>query len=500
MSFVYPRKYVAMASSSSESYLYEQIASEIRQQVHQRVLQPGDRLPSVRKMSQLKRVSISTVLQAYMHLEDMGLVDVRPQSGYYVRQQLRNLPPEPTIRPFPLSTPSTPVNVISLVEDVVNAAQYADFAPLGGAVPAPELLPMNKISKIFASLARTEMQEISRYEPSVGNLELRRQIALRAMDWSDVGGRVIVPDDVVISCGATEAINLCLRAVARTGDTIAVESPCYFGILRIIESLGMKALEIPTDPRTGIALDALETAMKEHRIKACILTANFSNPLGSCMPDEQKHRLAALAARYEVPVIEDDIYGDISFNDRRPRPLQSFDKAGWVMLCSSFAKTISPGLRVGFIIPGRFYTPVTQLKIATTLATSTLPQLVLATFLQSGGYEHHLRSLRKSFAMQVQQVTEAVGRYFPQGTKVTRPQGGYLLWVELPETVDAVRLHQDALQHNISIAPGRIFSERPEYRHFIRLSCGYPFSPMLDEALKTLGRLTQQQIELAKVK
>jgi DNA-binding transcriptional MocR family regulator len=476
-----------------ETHLYEQIAAEIRQQVMQRVLQPGERLPSVRKLSQMKQVSISTVLQAYIQLEDMGLVAARPQSGYYVRTQLRDLPPEPTIRRFAPRAPSAPVNVITLVEDVINAAQYADFAPLGGAVPAPELLPLAKISKIFAAIARTEFQEISRYEPAAGNEELRRQLALRAMDWEGVGGKVIHADDVIISCGATEAINLCVRAVAKPGATIAVESPCYFGVLRIIEGLGMKALEIPADPRTGISLDHLETAMKLGSIAACVITANFSNPTGSCMPDENKRALASMAARYEIPIIEDDIYGDTPFDDhttrKRPRPLYSFDRAGWTMLCSSYSKTVSPGLRVGFIMPGRFYQEVFRLKIATSLATSTLPQLVLAKFLQSGGYEHHLRGLRKAFAAQVGRLIQAVGEYFPDGTKATRPQGGYVVWVELPERVNAVRLHQAALQHNISIAPGPIFSDRPEYGHYIRLNCGYPYSPQIDTALATLGQI-----------
>ncbi len=473
-----------------ETHLYEQIAREIQRQVHQRVLQPGDRLPSVRRMSEQKSVSISTVLQAYMHLEDMGLVDARPQSGYYVRMQLRNLPPEPTIRRF-APTPAAPVNVISLVEDVINAAQYADFAPLGGAVPSPELLPLTKISKLFASIARTEVQEISRYETSGGNIELRRQIALRAMDWGSVGAPITAADEVVISCGATEAMHLCLRAVARAGDTIAVESPCYFGVLRIIEGLGMKALEIPTDPRTGIALDHLETAMKQGLVSACVLTPNFNNPLGSCMPDNHKAATAALAARYSIPVIEDDIYGDLYFGEKRPKPLQSFDREGMVMLCASFSKTISPGLRVGFIVPGRFHKEVFHQKIATSLATSTLPQLVLARFLQNGGYEHHLRSMRKSLQSQVQQTIQAVGEHFPEGTKVTRPQGGYVVWVELPEHVNAVTLHQRALQEKISIAPGPIFSKKQEYYHYIRLNCGFPFSSGIDEALTTLGRLAQ---------
>lgn len=470
--------------------LYEQIADEIQRQVHEHILRPGDRLPSVRKMSRQKGVSISTVLQAYMQLEDMGMINARPQSGYYVSERLRSLPPEPKIRRFSPS-PERPSHVISLVEDLINATHIADFAPLGGAVPSPELLPLAKLSKLFASIARTSVQDISRYEPAAGNLELRRQIALRQNDHNNVGMPVVSPDNVIISCGATEGLNLCLRAVAKPGDTIAVESPCYFGVLRIIEGLGMNALEIPTDPRTGISLDHLAAAMKEGNVQACVLVPNFNNPLGCLMPDINKMTVARLAERYQVPIIEDDIYGDIYFGDKRPKPLQCFDASGLVMLVSSFSKTLSPGLRVGYIVPGHYYQEVLHQKISTSLATSTLPQLVLAKFLQNGGYDHHLRAMRRSLQHQVQKMIQAVGEYFPAGTKVTRPEGGYVLWVELPEHINTVDLHSRALEQKISIAPGSIFSKKQEYEHFIRLNCGYPITPEINAALVTLGALVR---------
>lgn len=469
-----------------DAHLYEQIANEIRRQIDQSVLQAGDRLPSVRKLSQQKSVSISTVLQAYMHLEDVGMIEAKPQSGYYVRLRQRNLPPEPTIRRF-APKPAPVVNVVTLVEDLINAAHYADFVPLGAAVPSPELLPITKISKLYAQIARSEIQSIARYEHPGGNIELRRQIALRAMDW----GSVHTPDEIITTIAATEALNICLRAVAREGDTIAVESPCYFGILRVIEGLGMKALEIPTDPKSGISLESLEPVLKKGSIKACIVVPNFSNPLGCCMPDENKAALAAMAAKYRVPVIEDDVYGDIYFGEKRPRPMKAFDREGWIMLCSSFSKTVSPGLRIGYTFPGRFFEDVYRVKITTNLASPTLPQLVMAKFLQTGGYEHQMRALRKAYSFQVQRVIAAIGEYFPEGTKVTRPSGGFVVWVEFPDYVDSIRLHEEAMKKKISIAPGPIFSRKEEYRSFVRLNCGYPWSERFEQAFTTLGGLAR---------
>ncbi|MCU0426773.1 MAG: PLP-dependent aminotransferase family protein [Candidatus Kapabacteria bacterium] len=473
--------------SAPELHLYEQIAEEIRTQIEHRVLQPGNRLPSVRKLSRQKGVSISTVLQAYMNLEDVGIIEARPQSGYYVRQQFRNMPPEPSIQRF-APKPKPVKNVVTLVEDLINTYQYSDFVPLGAAMPAPDLLPITKISKLYASLARSEMHKIARYEHPTGNVELRRQIVLRAMDW----GGLFAPDDVITTGAATEALTLCLRAVAGEGDTIAVESPCYFGILRVIEGLGMKALEIPTDPKSGISLESLEPVMRKRQVKALVVVANFSNPLGCCMPDENKARLAALAAEYEIPIIEDDVYGEIYFSVKRPRPLKAFDDAGWVMLCDSFSKTVSPGLRVGYTIPGRFYENVYRLKIASTLASPTLPQLVMAKFLQTGGYEHQMRALRKAFSVQIQKTITAVGEYFPEGTKVTRPTGGFVVWVECPAKLDAITLHGEAMREKISIAPGPAFSKTEQYNHFIRLNCGYPWTDRLDDAVRTLGRLAAE--------
>jgi DNA-binding transcriptional MocR family regulator len=289
-----------------------------------------------------------------------------------------------------------------------------------------------------------------------------------------------------------EALNLCLRAVAKPGDVIAIESPAFYGTLQVIESLGMRALEIPTDPRNGIVLDALASALRRQKIRACLFVLNFSNPLGSCMPDTDKKALVELLARREIPLIEDDIYGDLYFAERRPRTAKAYDRQGLVLLCSSFSKTLAPGYRVGWTAPGRFKLQVESLKFTSSMATTTAPQMAIADFLQSGGYERYLRKIRRILMTQVQQMSNAVGRYFPAGTKVTRPQGGYVIWVELPHGVDSLELHRRALAQKISIAPGPIFSAKQKYKNFIRLSCGLPWSEKIDGAVRKLGELIRK--------
>ncbi len=296
----------------------------------------------------------------------------------------------------------------------------------------------------------------------------------------------------MITNGCMEALNICLRAVTKPGDTVAIDSPCYFGILQCLDSLGLKALEIPTHPRDGVSLEALSYALDTQPIKACLFVLNFSNPLGSSMPDAQKERLVALLAEHDVPLIEDDIYGDLAFDGTRPRMAKAFDRTGRVLLCDSFSKTLAPGYRVGWCAPGRWLARVEQLKLVTSVATATLPQMAIADFLANGGYNHHLRRIRRLYAEKVGQMSRAVSASFPAGTRLTRPAGGYVLWVELPPAVNSLELFDRALAAGVSIAPGPIFSAKGKFRNFIRLNCGIPWSPEVERAVERLGRLARQ--------
>ncbi|WP_224362803.1 aminotransferase-like domain-containing protein [Hyalangium versicolor] len=466
--------------------LYEQVAERLGDAISAGTLRPGERLPSVRELSTRERVSISTVLQAYLHLESMGLVETRPQSGHYVRRRERPLPAEPQMSR--LVTTASPVSVSAMVARMYRAANDPRMVQLGTAAPSLELLPIQRLNRELAALARKEGAKGMAYDMPPGSPELRRQLARRALEW----GCALGAEDFITTIGGSEAIHLCLVAVARTGDTIAVESPAYYGTLRAIEALGLKAVEIPSHPRHGMELEALEAVLNKRRVAAVLVVPSFSNPLGSCMPEENRQRLVRMLAERDIALIEDDIYGDLYFGEERPRPCKAFDTEGNVLLCGSFSKSLAPGYRVGWVAPGRYRERVELLKFAQTCATTTLPQLAIARFLQGGGYDRHLRALRRRVATQVARMTEAIVEHFPEGTRVTRPTGGLLLWVELPSQVDALTLQTRALEVGISIAPGPIFSAQGQhYSHFIRLNCGHPWSPRIEAAMSTLGSLAR---------
>jgi DNA-binding transcriptional MocR family regulator len=474
------------AISIAEAPRYVRLAETVAKLIGAGTLRPGERVPSVRKAAQQHRVSVTTVLEAYVQLESRGLIEARPKSGYFVRPQLLRAVPEPVTSRPPRA--ASPVRVASLQSRLFDAARMPELVPFGAAYPGTENLPAAKLSRIMAAVTRQAGPAGLAYDMPPGAELLRRQVARRALE----AGSQLTPEEIITTCGGTEALALCLRAVAKPGETVAVESPTYFGVLQAIEGLGLKALEIPTHPRHGMDVDALEITLRRTRIAACLAVTNFSNPLGSLMPEAHKQRLLELLTRREIPLIEDDINGELVHEGPRPRTVHSYDRAGLVLLCGSFAKTLAPGYRVGWVAPGRFFEQVKTLKFTSTLATPTLPQLAIAEYLAHGGYEHHLRSLRRRLAGQLERVSAAVTASFPSGIKLARPTGGFVLWVELPRTVSALALHERALAEGISIAPGPMFSARQGYQHFIRLNCGHAWSERFARAIDRLAVLVKE--------
>jgi len=472
-----------MASAKShDSFLYEEIASGITELIHQGTYRAGERIPSVRQMSQQKDVSISTVLQAYFVLENKGLIESRPQSGYYVRMPETGQLPEPEI-----SSPGLDPSHVSLHElmmMIIRDALNPDLIQLGAAMPNLELLPTDRLNRILSRLARQSGEQAHQYELPPGLEELRVQIAQRALNY----GCHFSPNDLVITSGGIEAIDLCLHAVCKPGDIVAIESPMYFGTLQSLEVHGVRALEIPTHQRDGISLDALQFAIEHNPIKAVLVISNFNNPLGSCIPDEKKKELVELLAVHNIPLIENDVSGEIYFTDKRPQVAKAYDKQGLVMLCSSFSKDISPALRVGWVAPGRYKAEVEWLKFTSSTATATLSQMAIAEFLESGGYDHHLRTIRREYENNVNLLSQAVTRYFPPETRVTRPTGGFVLWVQLPENVDSLEIYKLALQNNITITPGYLFSPTNQFSNFIRLNAA-AWSYPIERAVEKLGEM-----------
>lgn len=462
---------------------YEQLAAEISAQIHAGVLRPGDRVPSVRKTSVARAISPGTVLQAYGLLEDRGEIHTRPRSGYYVSAHWHGLPEEPAISRPPKS--STSVNVSSLVFEVLEAAKSKSIVPLGSAFPSPLLFPMEKLARSLSTSMRRLDPWITVANLAPGSIELRRQIARNYLE----SGFAVPTAEVIVTSGALEALNLCLMAVTRPADVVAIESPAFYASLQAIERMGLKAVEIPTDPREGVNLAALAAALEKHDIKACWFMTNFQNPLGYLMPEENKKALVELLTKHDVPLIEDDVYAELYFGSERPKPAKAFDRKGIVMHCSSFSKCLAPGYRVGWVAAGRYAQAVEQLKLSTTLSASVPAQVAIADYLKHGGYQHHLRTLRHTLAVQQNSLLQAVATHFPKATRLTRPRGGYFVWVELTPTVDVLKLHRLALEQNISIAPGPMFSAQRKFHHCIRLNYGHPWSARMEGAVEKLANL-----------
>lgn len=461
--------------------LYEQYAEEISANIDKGVLRPGDRLPSVRDACRSRHLSAGAVLQAYRLLEDRGQIHARPRSGYYVSASWKGFPPEP--EPSRPASTATSVDVRDLIFELLNTTKSEDFVQFGSAFPDPELFPLAKLARALHAAA-SRMNPLSIYEClPPGSPELRRLIARQYIEW----GCSVPIEEIVITTGALEGLNLCLQAVARAGDLVAIESPAFYAVLEAIERLGLKAVEIATSPSEGVDLAALAAALDRHPIKACWFMTNFQNPLGSLMPEEKKQELAELLARHDVPLIEDDVYGDLCYAGDRPKPAKAFDRKGLVMHCSSFSKCLAPGYRVGWTAPGRYAKQVEREKHMTTLATSAPLQGAIVEFLKHFGYKHHLRKLRHELQARQNQMLHAVAQNFPQGTRLTRPSGGYFLWVEMPEQVNALEVYRLARERKISVVPGQIFSPQRKFENCIRLNYSHAWTPKTEAAITTLG-------------
>ncbi len=468
--------------------LYEEVATKIGEMIGQGTFRPGDRIPSIRELSRKMRVSINTAIEAYAHLENRGMIEARPQSGFYVRSRV----PEPEGHP-PEKDAEELISCCVSVEEtprrILRSLSDASLVPLGVGIPNPDLLPVDKLNRMLSTESRRfPMQSVS-YAEVRGIQRLRTQIAKRALD----GGYTLSPEEIVVTSGCIEAVTLALQATCQPGDTVAVASPVYYTFLHSIQWMGLKILEIPSTPQEGISIEVLNYAIRHNPVHACLVISNFNNPLGSVIPVDRKRELVALLEQRDIPLIEDDVYGDIAFGPSRPSTVKAYDEKGLVLYCSSFSKTLAPGYRVGWIVPGKYQRRVRQLKAFFNIATASPTQLAIAEFLANGGYDQHLRRLRRIYSRQVAKLRDAVGRYFPPGTRVTHPEGGYILWVEMPNEVDALRLYEESMKEKIGIAPGTLFSTGDRFKNCIRLNAAF-WSERVEQALETLGGMAEGMV------
>ena len=464
---------------TKDDFKYLRIAGIIEHQILTNILRIGEKLPSLRTICREYGVSQNTAMKACYHLESKFLIETRPKSGYYVRCSNKFPPQIPNI--------SNPSNT-SLTEDsetlVTKVYSYLgeDF-PLSLATPANEVLPIAKLNKALIQATRDLQGSGVTVEKVEGNARLRRQIAR----WTFAMECHLTQDDIITTNGCLNALSYCMMAVTEKGDTVAMESPVSFGMLQLAKTLSLKVLELPTHPITGIDLNAFEDALKNKKVKASLLISNFSNPLGSCMPDENKKRAVQLSEKYNIPLIENDINGDVYFGPFRPKSCKSYDQSGIVLWCGSISKTLAPGYRVGWMAPGKFKKEVLRKKLFLTIATTSITQEVIASFLENGRYENHLRKLRLQLHKNQMRYSNIIAENFPEGTKATRPQGGFVIWVELPKPLNTLKLFEEGILRQLSFAPGRIFTLQNQYNNCLRLNYGLPWNEELEQRLINLG-------------
>lgn len=472
-----------LLNKKSPDFLYQQVIDFIEKQQQSGVLLPGDKLPSLRKLGAQFEISVPTVKQAYIELERQGRVCARPQSGYFLTAlQARTLKPRPA--KWSHCLPTT-VQCRSMIEQVHEAVHLPNTLALGISNPILANPPDKTLARLMRSVISKVAEKAVSYGPPMGDPKLRTQLAFRYQDQ----GVAINPDDILITNGAQEALSIALQCVAQRGDVIAVESPCFFGMIELIETLGMKTLEVYTCTEYGVCLDELTKALKQHPIKACLFSTAINNPLGSMKTDLQRQHIVSLLEQHDIPLIEDEVYSELYFSEHKPKPAQLYSEKGLVMTCSSFSKTAAPGYRTGWLLPGKYEEQAKRIKRAQSCSTAMLQQWTLNEYIQSGDYDRHLCVLRKKLIYNCERMRALIAEHFPSEVCISKPQGGSVLWIRCQSHVNTSDFFQKALAKGVSFTPGIIFSPSGKYANYMRISFGVPWNELVEDALKTLGKL-----------
>ena len=473
---------------SDDLFLYERISQRLLEQIRAGNYAVGEKLPSVRRMSALFGVSVNTVMQCYRQLEAEGYLDIRPQSGVFVCATDQESVPLPEEGRYAL----LPVEV-TLSEKVLHYMEMharTDVARLGIALPGHDVLPVNKVMQVMREVTRRHALEAWDYLHPNANSTLTHQLARRSLVYE----QPFAAEDIIVTNGCMEALTLALRSVSKPGDAVAVESPTYYGTLLLLEAHQRRVVEVPAHPRDGISLSALEEVFAKGRVAACMVATNAQNPLGFTMSAARKQALVALSERYQIPLIENDIWGDTVSEPGNALPAKAWDRQGLVLYCNSFSKTLMPGMRLGWAVGGRFHRRLLELKQLSTITSPSVSQLVMGRLLESGFYAQHVRELRQVLRRQVDEMQELVREAFPAGTRVTHPTGGCVLWIRLPEGIDSAVLYEKAAAADIHVFPGGVFSATGEYRGYLRINAGNPVTDAIRQAVRQLGAIVDTMV------
>lgn len=474
-----------LSSTTASQPRYMQMAARMAKLIESGAFQPGQRLPSVRDTAAQEGVSISTAMQAFRCLEDKGLALAKPRAGYFVRKHRPRIA-LPLVGQPPAH--SVPVEQRSRTDVIRRPGPQAIEVNLGGTCPRDsQLFDEERVRVAVARAARVHRRTLVEYSNEAGTAALQNAVAQRALHL----GCSLRGEDVVITSSCIHAISLCLMAVTRPGDVVALESPTFFGFLDLLESLNLRVVEIPSHPRTGLSLPALQLALDTQSIHAVLAVPTLSNPLGSIMPLADKKALVRLLSQHRVPLIEDVVFNDLMASDERRRAVKAFDPDGSVMVCGSFSKTLAPGMRLGWVEAGRWKEQVATLKRVQGSATNEVMEQALADLLTQSAYESQMRRLSATMKARLQEARRLVRAHFPKGTRVSDPPAGYTLWVELPVALNSMRLLEVAAKEGITFGPGRLFSATDRYDHCLRLSFSGAWGEAEKAGLIRLGQLAQ---------
>lgn len=445
-----------------QTYKYEIFTSIIESKIKSGILKPGSRLSSIREIKETFHLSTSSVQSGYDYLVIKGLVRNMPRSGYFVAFDILQNEVESPLNQYSIDKNETFNKNLTLISARNKPSEYASF---NSATPTDLLIPQKLILRKMQGVIREKGTSLLRYYPANGSLELRNQIADRASQY----GCMFNPEELIITDGALQALYIALASVTNTGDLIAVESPCVFSVLEVIANLKLRIIEIPVRIGEGLDIQYLKRSCIDNRIKALVVTPNFHNPTGNLMTDATKQELVSIAEDYQFPIIENDIYGDLYFGNKRPSNICNFDKQGWVMTFSSFSKTLAPGIRLGWLHPGRYYAETERLRFSLGRSVAPIYQELLIKLLEDHSYDKHLRLFRKQLYKQAGEVLEALRTHFPEGSYFENPQGGYSIWGSLPKEVNMDLFYRYCEDQRILFTPGEIFTYTDHLSHHFRI-------------------------------
>lgn len=460
-------------------YKSEQLSLRLRQMIENGVWQAHEKLPSIREQTQLSGLSLITVLNAYQTLEAQGLVYAKNKSGFYVAPQH-----DEQLQPTNSNEVSLKKNVQinSAVFHFLKSIQSDEILPFGSAFPNSELLYNQKFMQLLAQHAKRKSSYLNSASMPPGNLSLRKLIAQRYI----LQGMSCSPDDIVITSGALEALNLSLQALTKAGDYILLQQSVFYGAWQAAERLGLHVITIPEHPKHGFDLAAFEQALKQYPIKVCWLMLNVQNPIGFTVSDSIKQRIAELLHEYQVYLIEDDVYAELHYDHHKPLPMSYFDPYQRVLHCSSFSKTLGMGTRIGWVHTGQFSDAIQHLQLMSTLSASALIQNALVDYLSHHHYEKHLRRLRKQLEKSKKAYWQFLKQNLPKDCDTFYYPSGYFLWIQLPKHCDSFKIYETLLESHIGIAPSLLFMPENSSQNFLRLNCSYALSDEIEQALRLI--------------